>query len=60
MENENKTIQQHLDAIGKLCETAKSLGYEVYGFELEGDSITLEFGKPIAFNVGGITHSKQT
>jgi len=53
MENETRTIQEHLDAIGKLCETANSLGYEVYGFESEGGSITLEFGKPVTFNVGG-------
>jgi len=57
MENEDKTIQEHLDAIGKLRETANSLGYEVYSFESEGGSITLKFGKPITFNLGGITHS---
>jgi len=44
-------------AIGKLCVTANSLGYEVYGFELEGGSITLEFGKPIKFKVDGVSCS---
>jgi len=57
METNKEATQQHLDAIGKLCETANSLGYEVYGFESEGDSITLEFGKPIKFNVGGVAYS---
>jgi len=57
MEANSETIRQHLDAIGKLCETANSLGYEVFGFESEGGSIALGLGKPLAFKADGAAES---